>query len=105
MVTSPKFRMAMIPGVGNQLAGAEIDNSALGKIEAIICSMTIMEREKPNLIDGNRRRRISAGSGTTIQDVNKLLKQFDTMQAMMKRMNKLAGKRGQAAAMRSLLPF
>ena len=95
----------MIPGMGNQLAGAEMDNSAVGRIEAIICSMTRNEREEPQCIDGRRRRRIAAGSGTTVQDVNKLLKQFDTVKTMMKRMNKIAVKRGQAAAMRSLSPF
>jgi signal recognition particle subunit SRP54 len=67
--------------------------------------MTFEEREKPNIIDGNRKRRIALGSGTTVQDVNKLLKQFDTMKTMMKRMNKIAGKRGQAAALRSMSPF
>jgi len=95
----------MIPGVGKHLQGAEVDNSALNKIEAIICSMTINEREKPQLIDGSRKRRIATGSGTTVQDINKLLKQFDAMKDMMKRMNKIAGKRGQAAALRSLSPF
>lgn len=97
--------MAMIPGVGKAMQGAEIDNGALTKIEAIICSMTNTEREKPQIIDGNRRRRIAMGSGTTVQDVNKLLKQFDSMKLMMKRMNKIAGKRGQAAALRSLSSF
>lgn len=97
--------LSMIPGVGKHLQGAEVDNGALNKIEAIICSMTNMEREKPQLIDGSRKRRIAAGSGTTVQDINKLLKQFDAMKDMMKRMNKIAGKRGQAAALRSLSPF
>lgn len=97
--------LAMIPGVGQQLAGTEIDNKAFVKVEAIIRSMTIEEREKPVIIDGNRRRRIAAGSGTTVQDVNKLLKQFDSMKTMMKRMNKIAGKRGQAAALRQFSPF
>jgi len=97
--------LSMIPGVGNYLKDTEIDNSAFNKIEAIICSMTFEEREKPNIIDGNRKRRIALGSGTTVQDVNKLLKQFDTMKTMMKRMNKIAGKRGQAAALRSMSPF
>jgi len=97
--------MAMIPGVGKALQGTEVDNNALNKIEAIICSMTYQEREKPQIIDGNRRRRIATGSGTSVQDVNKLLKQFDSMKQMMKRMNKIAGKRGQAAALRSLSSF
>jgi signal recognition particle subunit SRP54 len=97
--------LSMIPGVGKQLQGAEVDNNALSKIEAIICSMTKVEREKPQIIDGSRKRRIATGSGTTVQDINKLLKQFDTMKDMMKRMNKIAGKRGQSAALRSLSPF
>jgi signal recognition particle subunit SRP54 len=97
--------VSMIPGVGNQLAGAEMDNKALDKIEAIICSMTYTERDKPHIIDGQRRRRIASGSGTTVQDINKLLKQFDSIKVMMKRVNKIAGKRGQAAAMRSLSPY
>ena len=67
--------------------------------------MTYGERDKPHIIDGQRRRRIAAGSGTTVQDINKLLKQFDSIKVMMKRVNKIAGKRGQAAAMRSLSPF
>jgi len=97
--------LAMIPGIGNQLQGTDIDNSALKKIEAMICSMTVKEREKPHIIDGNRKRRIATGSGTTVQDINKLLKQFDSMRQMMKRMNKIAGKRGHAAAMRNLPSF
>ncbi|MCL2689027.1 MAG: signal recognition particle protein [Chitinispirillia bacterium] len=97
--------LAMIPGIGNQIKDANIDNNALGKIEAIICSMTVREREKPVIIDGSRKKRIAAGSGTTVQDINKLLKQFDTMKTMMKRMNKISGKRGGAAALRNLSPF
>lgn len=97
--------LSMIPGVGNYLKDTEIDNSAFNKIEAIICSMTFEERDKPNIIDGNRKRRIALGSGTSVQDVNKLLKQFDSMKTMMKRMNKIAGKRGQSAALRSMSPF
>jgi signal recognition particle subunit SRP54 len=97
--------LAMIPGLGSQLKDVDIDNNALGKIEAIICSMTFQERDKPVIIDGNRKRRIASGSGTTVQDVNKLLKQYDTMKLMMKRMNKIAGKRGQAAALRNISPF
>jgi signal recognition particle subunit SRP54 len=97
--------MSMIPGIGNQLGSVEMDNNALDKIEAIICSMTVVEREKPVIIDGSRRRRIALGSGTQVQDVNKLLKQFDSIKVMMKRVNKIAGKRGQQAALRSLSPF
>ena len=97
--------LSMIPGVGKLVQDTEIDNNALTKIEAIICSMTRVERDKPLFIDGSRKRRIANGSGTTVQDINKLLKQFDTMKTMMKRMNKISGKRGQAAALRSMTPF
>jgi signal recognition particle subunit SRP54 len=97
--------LAMIPGVGSQISAADVDEKALVRIEAMICSMTAEEREKPHLIDGNRRRRISKGSGTSVQDINRLLKQFDSMKAMMKRMNKIGSKRGQAAAMKSMFPF
>jgi signal recognition particle subunit SRP54 len=93
--------LAMIPGVGSQLKDTDVDNKALARIEAIINSMTMEEREKPLIIDGNRRRRISAGSGTSVQDVNKLLKQFDSIKQMMKRMNKMIPRRGQAAALKS----
>jgi signal recognition particle subunit SRP54 len=93
--------LAMIPGMGSQMKDVTVDNSALGKIEAIINSMTKTERNKPVIIDGSRRKRIAAGSGTSVQDVNKLLKQFDSIKQMMKRMNKIAPRRGQAAAMRS----
>ena len=97
--------ISMIPGMGGKLSEADIDGKSIDKIEAIICSMTRVERDKPFLIDGQRRRRIAMGSGTTVQEVNKLLKQFDSIKVMMKRMNKIAGKRGNAAAMRSLSPF
>ena len=97
--------LSMIPGLGNQLNGADIDGNMMSKIEAIICSMTVKEREKPVIIDGSRKKRIAFGSGTTVQDVNKLLKQFDNMKTMMKRMTKIAGKRGVPAAMRNMGPF
>jgi signal recognition particle subunit SRP54 len=97
--------MKMLPGVGNQLGDAQIDNNALSKIEAVICSMTVKERQNPTIIDGSRKRRIAQGSGTSVQEINRLLKQFDTMKTMMKRMNKLVGKRGQAAALRNMFPF
>jgi signal recognition particle subunit SRP54 len=92
----------MIPGVGSQLKDMDVDNKALARIEAIINSMTKEEREKPVIIDGARRRRISLGSGTSVQDVNKLLKQFDSIKQMMKRMNKMAPRRGQAAALKNI---
>jgi signal recognition particle subunit SRP54 len=94
--------LAMIPGMGAQLKDVNVDNGALAKIEAIINSMTFEEREKTFIIDGSRRRRISQGSGTTVQDVNRLLKQFDSIKQMMKRINKIAPRRGQAAALKHI---
>jgi len=78
----------MIPGV-KLPAGANIDDRELKRTEAIIQSMTRGEREEPRIIDGSRRRRIAKGSGTTVQDVNRLLKQFDEMQTMLKRLGKM----------------
>jgi signal recognition particle subunit SRP54 len=80
--------MGMIPGMNRLPANAEIDEKSLVRVEAIIQSMTAEERLRPSMINGNRRRRIALGSGTTVQDVNRLLKQFDEMQKMMKRFNK-----------------
>jgi signal recognition particle subunit SRP54 len=76
---------AMIPGVGNALKGKEIDEKVFTRVEAIILSMTEQEREKPNLLNGSRRRRIANGSGNTIQEVNRIIKQFNDMQKMMKK--------------------
>lgn len=80
--------MSMLPG-GNRLPpNAQIDDDALVHVEAIIQSMTKEERLRPSIINGSRRRRIAMGSGTTVQEVNRLLKQFDEMQRMMKRLSK-----------------
>jgi signal recognition particle subunit SRP54 len=78
--------LGMIPGVSNAMRNMTIDERALGRIEAIIRSMTPGERTNPRLLNGSRRRRIALGSGTTVQDVNRLMKQFDDMQRMMKNM-------------------
>ncbi|MGA8265210.1 MAG: signal recognition particle protein [Ignavibacteriaceae bacterium] len=80
--------LGMIPGLGIQAKNANIDDKALVKVEAIINSMTIFERSKPKILNGSRRSRIAKGSGTSIQDVNRLLKQFGEMQKMMGRFNK-----------------
>ena len=80
--------LEMIPGLGKALRGQEIDDRSFVKIEAMILSMTPEERQKPALINGSRRKRIADGSGTTVQDVNRLLKQFTDMQKMMKRLTK-----------------
>lgn len=75
---------AMIPGVGKAIKDVDIDNSAFKGIEAIIHSMTPYERQNPDVIKGTRRQRIAKGSGTSLQDVNKLLKQFEDTRKMMK---------------------
>ncbi|GAA6371402.1 signal recognition particle protein [Odoribacter splanchnicus] len=75
---------SMIPGVGKALKDIDIDDDAFKGVEAIIYSMTAAEREDPTLINGSRRKRIAEGSGTTVQDVNRLLKQFEESKKMMK---------------------
>ena len=79
---------SMIPGLNRLPANAELDERGLVRVEAIIQSMTREERQRPAMINGSRRRRIALGSGTTVQDVNRLLKQFEEMQRMMKRLSK-----------------
>jgi signal recognition particle subunit SRP54 len=76
----------MIPGMGKALKGVDIDDDAFKGIEAMIKSMTVEERTNPQLLNGSRRKRIALGSGTTIQDVNQLIKQFGQMGKMMKMM-------------------
>ena len=88
--------MEMIPGLGgvkDRLSGAEVEDSQLKKVEAIIYSMTPEERAKPELIGGSRRRRIARGSGTTPRDVNMLLNQFRQMQKMLRQMSGGRGSR------------
>ena len=77
----------MIPGMGKAMKDVDIDDDAFKGIEAIIRSMTNEERENPHIIKGSRRQRIASGSGTTVNDVNKLLKQFEDMRKMMRIMN------------------
>lgn len=78
--------LGMIPGMDKAMRGAQIDDRAFSKIEAIILSMTPEERNHPKILNGSRRQRIARGSGSTMQDVNLLLKQFEDMQKMMKMM-------------------
>ena len=79
--------LSMMPG-GAGIDPSQVDEKALARIEAIILSMTKEEREKPSIINPKRKRRIAAGSGTKVEDVNKLLKQFEMMQKMMKQLKK-----------------
>lgn len=83
--------LGMIPGMGKALKSVDLKGNEMKRVEAIILSMTREEREKPAIIDGSRRRRIAAGSGTTVHEVNNLLKQFTTMQKMMKKMSRVGG--------------
>ena len=84
---------SMIPGVGKALKNVDIDDNAFKGVEAIIYSMTKEERANPQLLNGSRRNRIAAGSGTSIQEVNRLLKQFDEMKKMMRYVQKNPFKR------------
>lgn len=79
--------LSMLPG-GAKIAPSQVDEKAMDRIEAIIYSMTPAEREKPSIINPKRKRRIAAGSGTRVEDVNRLLKQYEMMQKMMKQMKK-----------------
>jgi signal recognition particle subunit SRP54 len=99
--------LGMLPGVGKlkgQLDDAKLDPKILKRQEAIISSMTPQERRAPDIIKASRKKRIASGSGTTVQDVNRLLKQFEDMSAMMKRMNKLGQKGLMRHGLSALLP-
>jgi signal recognition particle subunit SRP54 len=89
--------LGMLPGMNRLPAGANVDDAALVRIEAIIRSMTHEERRKPAIINGSRRKRIATGSGTSVQDVNRLMKQYDQMQKMMRTLGK-----GGARALRGM---
>ena len=99
--------LGMLPGIGKmkaQLDDAKLDTTVLARQAAIIGSMTKRERKTPDLIKASRKKRIATGSGTQVQDVNKLLKQFDDMSTMMKRMNKLGQKGLMRQGMSALMP-
>ena len=87
-----KDLMAMIPGVGKAIKDIDIDDDSFKGIEAIIQSMTSYERQNPETLDGSRKTRIAKGSGTSVTEVNKLIKQFDEMRKMMKMMNNGGGR-------------
>ncbi len=89
--------LGMIPGLGSALQGQEIDERAIKHAKAIIQSMTLAERHRPDLVDGSRRRRIARGSGTSLEDVNKLLKSHKQMQQVMKQMRSEGGMMGKLA--------
>ena len=92
----------MIPGLGKALKNIDIDDNAFKGIEAIISSMTPQERENPELLNGSRRKRIAAGSGVNITEVNRLIKQFDETRKMMKM---VTGGGPQAAKLMKSMPM
>jgi len=97
-----KDLLGMIPGMGKALKEVDLDDNSFKPIEAIIRSMTMEERENPELINGSRKSRIAKGSGRTVQEVNNLLKQFSDMRKLMKTMNKMGGGK---KALSALNPF
>ena len=97
-----KDLMGMIPGMGKAMKDIDIDDDAFRHIEAMINSMTLAERQQPDIINGSRRKRIALGSGRTVQDVNNLLKQFGDMRKMMKMMQSGGGRRGMMNMMRGM---
>jgi signal recognition particle subunit SRP54 len=99
--------LGMLPGIGKikkQIDAANIDEKIVKRQEAIISSMTKSERKNPNLLNGSRRRRIAAGSGTTVPEINRLMKQYQDMSGMMKRMKKLGQKGMMRHGMSALMP-
>jgi signal recognition particle subunit SRP54 len=99
--------LGMLPGVGKikqQLESADLDNTIMKRQAAIISSMTMKERRVPDIIKASRKKRIAAGSGTSVQEVNKLLKQFDDMTTVMKRMNKMGQKGLMRNGLAGLMP-
>ena len=83
-----KDLLSMVPGMSKALKGIDIDDDAFVQVEAIIRSMTPKERSNPKVLDSSRKKRVAKGSGTQLEDVNKLLKQFDDMKKVMNMMSK-----------------
>lgn len=96
--------VSMIPGASKAIENADLSDDAFKPIEAIIYSMTPEERQNPSILNGSRRRRIAQGSGTTVREINDLIKQFEQMKKMMKTMSKM-GKMGRAMQGLKSLPF
>jgi signal recognition particle subunit SRP54 len=99
---SMKDLVGMIPGAGKMMKDVEVDDNAFKGIESIIYSMTPKERQEPSIINANRKARIAKGAGTTIQEVNQLMKQFEQMSKMMKMMQNPEGKRQMMQMMKGM---
>lgn len=96
--------LGMIPGLGGKMpAGANVDDKSLVRIDAIISSMTMKERENPGIINGSRKLRIAKGSGTNVSEINRLLKQFAQMRKMMKKFSSMGNSRKSMKAMQNML--
>lgn len=93
--------LSMLPGMDKQLRDVDIDDRQMLRIEAVITSMTKKERAKPDIINASRRRRIAAGAGVKVEDVNKLLRQYEQMKKMFRHMNTKGGKRNLMRGMRN----
>ena len=89
--------MAMMPGMGS-MKNMQVDESAMGRVEAIILSMTPYERENPGVLNSSRKRRIALGCGQKVEDINRLLKQFEQMQQLIKQLNGKGGKKNKLLA-------
>ena len=89
--------MSMMPGMGS-MKNMQVDESALGRVEAIILSMTPYERENPGVLNSSRKRRIAMGCGQKVEDINRLLKQFEQMQQLIKQLNGMGGKKNKLLA-------
>ena len=99
-----KDMLGMIPGMGKQIKDVDIDERQFARVEAIILSMTPEERHKPSLINPSRKRRIAAGCGMRVEDVNRLLKQYDSMRQLMKQFKHM-GKKGGRGMLPGRMPF
>jgi signal recognition particle subunit SRP54 len=98
-----KDLMGMIPGMSKAMKDVEIDDDAFKPVEAIIRSMTKQERANPDLLNASRKRRVAKGSGTELQQVNDLMKQFEQMRKMMRTMNKMSQTKGGLAQMQKMM--
>ncbi len=99
---SLKSILSMMPGVGNKVKDMDIDDKQMQRVEAIITSMTAKERAKPEILNASRRKRIAAGCGQRVEDVNRLMHQYEQMKKMFKQMNSKGGKRGLFKGMKGM---
>ncbi len=102
---SMKDMLAMMPGVGKQLGNLDVDETALDRTRAIIQSMTVRERNNPKVLNASRRRRVASGSGVSVQEVNRVVRQYDDMVKMMKQFGMLGGGKKRRRRPKRGMPF